>query len=112
MYNRYPGDPKDVNYVHQCPKPRPATLNVIGVVCKSFELSGDGSPYNLRSFELKTSIYGGKDMIAEYTVLCFYRHGNYTPCPYRRALVSVFGQIVGTHTVSGALALLVDDVVF
>lgn len=54
-------------------------------------------------------------MTVEYSVICFYRSGNRfknTPCPHRHALVSVFGQIIGIHTMSGFLCMLVDDIVF
>lgn len=70
---------------------------------------------SLRSFELKTSVYEGKENNNEYTILCLYPEGNRfknTPCPNRHALVSVFGQIVGFNSTLGQLLVLIDDIVF
>lgn len=113
MY-RYPGDPESDDYLSHCPDPQLASLNVIGIVGKSREPK-DTSGNNLRSFELKTSVYEGKENSSEYSILCLYpytpRFKN-TPCPNRHALVSVFGQIIGLNETSTSLVLLIDDIVF
>ena len=100
--------------MQRCPEPQLASLAVIGTVGKSIQPS-DSSSTILRYFELKTSVYEGKDNSTEYIIICLYPHTNRfknTPCPNRHALVSVFGQVIGLYDSPRYLAVLVDDIVF
>ena len=104
-----------MDYINNCPPPSPATLMVVGLAGKATEPTSELSPQNLRHFELKSSVYEGKDSNIEFSVECFFRHGNrFRNTPYLRhqALVLIYGEIIGTYIASGCLALLIDDSVF
>ncbi|KAF8477119.1 hypothetical protein BDZ91DRAFT_708705 [Kalaharituber pfeilii] len=109
------GNPNDEDYIAKCPQPQSSTLNIIGVVGKTFDVHSDIKDYNPRSFELNTSIFDTRESPALYTVMCFIpqdtRFQN-TPLPTSRAPVSIFGIIIGIHTPSNNIALLLSDIVF
>lgn len=112
--NRYLGDPNTDTYISQCPKPQPASLTTVGIVGKSTTPS-DISKTMLRYFELKTSVYSNQEKSNEYTLVCFYPNSNHfknTPRPKKHAMVFIFGHIIGVHSISMCVTVLIDDLVF
>ncbi|KAF8473835.1 hypothetical protein BDZ91DRAFT_712655 [Kalaharituber pfeilii] len=105
--NRY-GNPNDEDYIAKCPQPQSSTLNIIGVVGKTFDVHSDIKDYNPRSFELNTSIFDTRESPALYTDTRFQN----TSLPTSRAPVSIFGIIIGIHTPSNNIAVLLSDIVF
>ncbi|KAF8476784.1 hypothetical protein BDZ91DRAFT_708033 [Kalaharituber pfeilii] len=102
------GNLNDEDYIAKCPQTQSSTLNIIGVVRKTFDVHSDIKDYNPRSFELSTSIFDTRESPALYTDTRFQN----TLLPTSRAPVSIFGILIGIHTPSNNIALLLSDIVF
>src|SRR6266511_4792329 len=96
----------------RCPQLQTAFVNIAGLAGSKQERTNQSN--SLRSFELKSSVYGPWP-IAQFEVQCFFPSNKFfekTPIPKQGELCSVTGTIVGTYTKSQNLAVLINEIAY
>jgi hypothetical protein len=108
----FPGDVDNEDYILTCPPPRPMQVAITGKAGRSIS-PHDESEEVLRMFELKLFVYKSvEEKSVPLTLMCmfpFTRRWKLTRPPTRNAIISVVGEIVGIHTESKSLAVLIQS---
>jgi hypothetical protein len=103
--------------MNRLPPPQPGVLQAIGL-CTRTSVPPDPSESRLRSFELRTTVYDRSSTdnhSTSFCVRCYLPPGprfQATPIPERNALIAVAGEVIGVHEESGAIAILLHELIF